>query len=113
MPSAVLFNALNPWLRIENKDAHRDCLGTISETFGYTFFKPKLYDIFTSLQKLIIFFQFLFPLPRKNGYEFILMQFSGNGAHFTTLINYQAFQVTMFLDVGSLWFKGGGKECSQ
>jgi ATP synthase F1 complex assembly factor 1 len=37
--------------------------------------------------------QFLFPLPRKNGYEFVLMQFSNNEAHFTTLINYQAFQV--------------------
>eukprot|EP00088_Acartia_fossae_P039398 TRINITY_DN41007_c0_g1_i1.p1 TRINITY_DN41007_c0_g1~~TRINITY_DN41007_c0_g1_i1.p1 ORF type:complete len:170 (-),score=39.90 TRINITY_DN41007_c0_g1_i1:239-748(-) len=33
---------------------------------------------------------FLFPLPRKNGYEFIMVQFQGNEAHFTTLINYQA-----------------------
>lgn len=36
-------------------------------------------------------FQFLFPLPRKQGYEFIVVAFSGNEAHFTTLINYQAF----------------------
>ncbi|XP_059480525.1 ATP synthase mitochondrial F1 complex assembly factor 1 isoform X2 [Neocloeon triangulifer] len=33
---------------------------------------------------------FLFPLPRSNGYEFIVTQFSGNEIHFTTLINYQA-----------------------
>ena len=36
-------------------------------------------------------FQFLFPLPRKEGYEFIVVQFEGKEAHFTTLINYQAF----------------------
>ena len=42
-----------------------------------------------------LLFQFLFPLPRANGYEFVMMQFSGNEAHFTTLINYQAFQVTI------------------
>lgn len=35
--------------------------------------------------------QFLFPLPRKEGYEFIVVQFEGKEAHFTTLINYQAF----------------------
>ena len=35
---------------------------------------------------------FLFPLPRKEGYEFIVVQFSGKSAHFTTLINYQAHQ---------------------
>ena len=34
---------------------------------------------------------FLFPLPRKQGYEFIVVQFDGNEAHFATLINYQAF----------------------
>lgn len=34
---------------------------------------------------------FLFPLPRKEGYEFIVVQFSGNEAHFTSLINFQAF----------------------
>lgn len=34
--------------------------------------------------------QFLFPLPRDKGYEFILCQFSGHEAHFTSLINYQA-----------------------
>lgn len=36
--------------------------------------------------------QFLFPLPRQQGYEFIIVQFAGNEAHFTTLINYQAYQ---------------------
>lgn len=36
-------------------------------------------------------FQFLFALPRKEGYEFFVVQFTGNEAHFTSLINYQAF----------------------
>jgi ATP synthase F1 complex assembly factor 1 len=35
----------------------------------------------------------LFPLPRKEGYEFVVVQFQGNEAHFTTLINYQAYEV--------------------
>jgi len=35
---------------------------------------------------------FLFPLPRKEGYEFIVVQFQGKEAHFTTLINYQAYK---------------------
>lgn len=33
---------------------------------------------------------FLLPLPRKQGFEFILLQFSENEAHFTPLISYQA-----------------------
>jgi len=33
---------------------------------------------------------FLFPVPRKNGYEFVMAQFQGDEAHFTTLINFQA-----------------------
>ena len=33
---------------------------------------------------------FLLPLPRKEGYEFVVVQFAGNEAHFTTLINFQA-----------------------
>ncbi|XP_046670150.1 ATP synthase mitochondrial F1 complex assembly factor 1 [Homalodisca vitripennis] len=32
---------------------------------------------------------FLLPLPRDQGYEFILCQFSGNEVHFTPLISYQ------------------------
>lgn len=32
---------------------------------------------------------FLYPLPRSNGYEFILSQFSKNRCYFTSLINYQ------------------------
>ncbi len=30
-------------------------------------------------------------MPRKQGYEFVVVQFQGNEAHFTTLINYQAY----------------------
>lgn len=33
---------------------------------------------------------FLFPVPRMNGYEFVMVQFQGDEAHFTTLINFQA-----------------------
>merc|ERR1712098_82112 len=33
---------------------------------------------------------FLFPLPRDQGYEFFVVQFLKNEAHFTSLINYQA-----------------------
>merc|ERR1712059_212021 len=33
---------------------------------------------------------FLFPLPRDQGYEFVVVQFLGKEAHFTTLINFQA-----------------------
>ena len=40
---------------------------------------------------LIDFFQFLFPLPRAQGYEFIVVQFEGKEAHFTSLINFQVF----------------------
>jgi len=32
---------------------------------------------------------FLLPLPRDQGYEFIMLQFNGNEVHFTPLISYQ------------------------
>jgi len=32
---------------------------------------------------------FLFALPRDEGYEFMVCQFAGNEAHFTSLINFQ------------------------
>ncbi|XP_054709682.1 ATP synthase mitochondrial F1 complex assembly factor 1-like [Uloborus diversus] len=35
---------------------------------------------------------FLFPLPRAQGYEFIMLQFLQHSCYFTSLINYQAFQ---------------------
>jgi len=41
-------------------------------------------------EKFTEFNTFLFPLPRKGGYEFVMVQFQGNEAHFTTLINFQA-----------------------
>ena len=43
-------------------------------------------------QRFLQYKTFLFPLPRKDGYEFIVVQFHGKSAHFTTLINYQAHQ---------------------
>ncbi|XP_050686849.1 ATP synthase mitochondrial F1 complex assembly factor 1-like isoform X2 [Eriocheir sinensis] len=35
---------------------------------------------------------FVLPLPRDQGYEFIVVQFAGHEAHFTPLINYQAYK---------------------
>lgn len=35
---------------------------------------------------------FLLPLPRNEGYEFIVLQFEGNEVHFTPLISYQAYK---------------------
>lgn len=35
---------------------------------------------------------FLLPLPRRDGYEFFIVQFLDNEAHFTSLINYQAYK---------------------
>ena len=32
---------------------------------------------------------FLYPLPKENGYEFVLSQFEGNRCFFTSLINFQ------------------------
>ena len=43
----------------------------------------------TMAERFTEFNTFLFPLPRDQGYEFIVVQFLGNEAHFTTLINYQ------------------------
>ena len=43
----------------------------------------------TMLARFAEFNTFLFPLPREQGYEFVVVQFLGHEAHFTTLINYQ------------------------
>lgn len=37
----------------------------------------------------IISLQFLYALPRKEGYEFFVGQWSGTELHFTSLINVQ------------------------
>ena len=50
-------------------------------------------DTWRDMEKRFLEYKtFLFPLPRKEGYEFIVVQFLGKSAHFTTLINYQAHQ---------------------
>lgn len=36
--------------------------------------------------------QFVYPLPRDEGYECIFGQFSGHRCYFTSLINYQQYQ---------------------
>ncbi|GFG28237.1 hypothetical protein Cfor_06741 [Coptotermes formosanus] len=48
----------------------------------------EVYDVIHS--RSLQFPVFLFPLPRDKGYEFIVCQFVGHEAHFTSLINYQA-----------------------
>lgn len=37
----------------------------------------------------IMYLQFLYALPRKEGYEFFVGQWSGTELHFTSLINIQ------------------------
>ena len=44
----------------------------------------------SSQERFQQFNTFLFPLPRDQGYEFFVVQFLGQEAHFTSLINYQA-----------------------
>lgn len=39
---------------------------------------------------------FIFPLPRDQGFEFFLLQFSGNTVHFTPLLCYQVRPVTFY-----------------
>lgn len=41
-------------------------------------------------------FQFIFPLPRGQGYEFILSQFTENEIHYTPLISYQVKIISNF-----------------
>lgn len=40
---------------------------------------------------------FVFPLPRSQGYEFIMCQFEGNRVHFTPVLYYQVSLVTLTL----------------
>jgi ATP synthase F1 complex assembly factor 1 len=47
-------------------------------------------DYFKIITRVKKFKMFLMPLPREEGYEFMLCQWSGNECHFTPLINYQA-----------------------
>uniref|UniRef100_A0A182QD06 ATP synthase mitochondrial F1 complex assembly factor 1 n=1 Tax=Anopheles farauti TaxID=69004 RepID=A0A182QD06_9DIPT len=49
---------------------------------------------------------FIFPIPRSQGYEFIMLQFAANTVHFTPLLNYQVHKenapeclnITMFTE---------------
>jgi len=63
-----------------NHFSSKDCVAAVIPKDTYT----RMAERFTE------FNTFLFPLPRDQGYEFIVVQFLGNEAHFTTLINYQA-----------------------
>ena len=61
--------------------ADKDCVSAVIPAEMYARMKERFQKYKT----------FLFPLPRKQGYEFIVVQFEGNEAHFATLINYQAY----------------------
>jgi len=63
-----------------NHFSHKDCVSAVIPAKTFT----------TMQERFAQFNTFLFPLPRDQGYEFIVVQFLGNEAHFTTLINYQA-----------------------
>lgn len=63
-----------------NHFSHKDCVSAVIPATTYT----------TMQERFAQFNTFLFPLPRDQGYEFIVVQFLGHEAHFTTLINYQA-----------------------
>lgn len=47
-----------------------------------------------------MYFQFVFPLLRDEGYEFIVAQFAAHEAHFTPLINYQVRNIWHFI----MWY---------
>ncbi|XP_033108336.1 ATP synthase mitochondrial F1 complex assembly factor 1-like, partial [Anneissia japonica] len=50
-------------------------------------------DVFHEIEaKSTLYPSFLYPLPQDEGFEFYLGQFDGNNCHFTSLINYQAYQ---------------------
>ncbi|XP_042901199.1 ATP synthase mitochondrial F1 complex assembly factor 1 isoform X1 [Parasteatoda tepidariorum] len=56
----------------------------------YTVLPAKLFEkISSNLKNFPIF---LFPLPRTDGYEFIMCQFLDQSCYFTSLINYQTFK---------------------
>ena len=59
--------------------SHKDCVSAVIPATTYS----------TMQERFAQFNTFLFPLPRDQGYEFIVVQFLGHEAHFTTLINYQ------------------------
>jgi len=60
----------------------KECLCAVIPTDTFRQMKA-LYDIHKT---------FLLTLPRKDGYEFFVVQFTGNEAHFTSLINFHAFK---------------------
>jgi len=63
-----------------NHFSSKDCVSAVIPKETYN----------TMSERFTEFNTFLFPLPRDQGYEFIVVQFLGHEAHFTTLINYQA-----------------------
>ncbi|XP_057336550.1 ATP synthase mitochondrial F1 complex assembly factor 1 [Microplitis mediator] len=67
------------WL---NYHKQKDCICGVME--------PEIFDVM--FEKGTEYPTFVLPLPRENGYEFILSQFSGTEVHMTPLIWYQTHQ---------------------
>jgi len=64
----------------EEYNKHKDYIAAVIPSDSYALIKQGSQQYRT----------FLFPLPRSQGYEFIVCQFEGDEAHFTPLIAYQA-----------------------
>lgn len=48
---------------------------------------------------------FLLPLPRSEGFEFIMLQFAANAVHFTPLLAYQVGVASLLIDCSYIWIK--------
>ncbi|GAB6031644.1 hypothetical protein CHUAL_009404 [Chamberlinius hualienensis] len=78
------------------KDMSADDIGQIWKLHHQKQYKiaavmpANIYELIFERSKL--FPTFLYPLPRDQGYEFIVAQFEGHECHFTSLVNYQAFK---------------------
>ena len=64
---------------------------------NYEYFETTPGDVFIWL---FCHFQFLYPLPRQQGYEFMIQQFDGHMINFTPLI---AFQVKYLIVICQNW----------
>lgn len=55
-------------------------------------------EVYESIrERLQQFPTFLFPLPRSQGYEFVLCQSQGHAVHFTPLLAYQVYYTLVHL----------------
>lgn len=67
--------------------------------------------IYSSVYSCICFSQFLCALPRREGYEFFVGQWTGTELHFTALINIQVGGLCSFPRKKRLLFCGTVSPC--